>query len=221
MPADALFEMTVRSAAPAVPFSGAALGRHLGLLYHDSTMSTYATHVADGPGAAPEDARLGRRPLHGKIEEGGLKPAIQWENRHSERETISTTRFRSVVVENSGEKQPLKVLVESLLLAFRKKCRRADIFHRNKNPPASDTVFRANSANPSRFSAVFCSGRLLRRSATSWTSSTFTRCTNFFVRSEGALPSRQDSSQSFPNPNPSEAYRDKVGLFFRCRQSGR
>jgi hypothetical protein len=43
---------------------------------------------------------------------------------------VSTTDFESFVVENGPEKLPLKVLVESLLLAFYMKCRRADIFHR-------------------------------------------------------------------------------------------
>jgi hypothetical protein len=47
---------------------------------------------------------------------------------HSGNTATSTTKSFRFVVENQAQKAPLKVLVESLLLAFCAKCRRADIF---------------------------------------------------------------------------------------------
>jgi hypothetical protein len=84
-------------------------------------------------------------------------------NHDSGDKRISTTAFERFVVENGPEKPPLKVLVESLLLAFCTKCRHADIFHGDSNPRASGGSFTGNSTNQPRFSVVFRSGRLLRR----------------------------------------------------------
>jgi hypothetical protein len=54
--------------------------------------------------------------------------------------------------------------------------------------------FRPPSGNAVLSTGGFCRDRLLRRSAMHWTSSIHTSFVNFFSRSEGCLPSRQDSS---------------------------
>jgi hypothetical protein len=97
---------------------------------------------------------------HTETQEGGLKPPLQSALATA---TISTTPFAPFVVENRPGKLALKVLVESFLLAFCMKCRHADIFHRSSNRSVPGTSFTGNSTNASRFSAVFRSGRLLRR----------------------------------------------------------
>jgi len=115
------------------------------------------------PGAASESARFGSPPLREKAQEGGLKRPLQRPDRCSGPVGVSTTEFLQFVVENRGEKSALKVIVEAFLLGFCTKCRRADIFHRNGNLPASGGDLIANSTREPTFSAVFCSGRLPRR----------------------------------------------------------
>jgi hypothetical protein len=132
----------------------------------DALFEVMAGCVARGgrwPDAATKGARFGKRPLQRETQEGGLRPPLQRQESHFNRETVSTTEFRSFVVENRGEKRALKVLVESLLLAFCTKCRRADIFHRIANRAASVGDLTVVSEQQSRFSSEFCSGRLPRR----------------------------------------------------------
>src|SRR5271154_530822 len=86
-----------------------------------------------GLGVASDGARLGRRPLHGETQEGGVKPPLQ----RIRAVGVSTTETWQFVVENRGEKRGLKVLVEAFLLAFCPTCRRADIFHSGAKVPAS------------------------------------------------------------------------------------
>jgi hypothetical protein len=93
-------------------------------------MAGCVTRVGFGPGMVSEGARLRGRPLHRQTQCGGLKPPLQRPDFRSRRETVSTTELGSFVVENGPKKPALKVLVESFLLAFCTKCRRADIFHR-------------------------------------------------------------------------------------------
>jgi len=176
---------------------------------------------------------------------------------------VSTTESEPFVVENGLEKPPLKVLVESFLLAFWMKCRRADIFHRfavsgsggrESSRFSSQKSFSSSVAGSSArvrgrpqkavptfgklrtrlvsFGGVVvhvagrrffssCRERLLRRSAKYWrTLHLPVPQISFFeawvFRLSGILP-----RVSSINPNSSEAYRDKVGLFLRCRQGRR
>jgi hypothetical protein len=64
-------------------------------------------------------------------------------------------------------------------------------------PQKAVPTFGLEVASQARVSSPECRDRRLRRSATDWTRSIFSTSTNFFFRSEGTLPSRQDSSRSF------------------------
>lgn len=64
-------------------------------------------------------------------------------------------------------------------------------------PQKAVPTFGLEVASQARVSSPKCRDRRLRRSATDWTRSILSTSTNFFFRSEGTLPSRQDSSQSF------------------------
>jgi hypothetical protein len=132
MPADALFEVMAVCAA------GFSLPHGRGWNARDAQQANFLQGLKPVPlGTFTQ----GLKPLPPKEKAPvGPSPVSDPNFRTS---NVSTTEFSEFVVENRGEKGALKVLVESLLLAFCTKCRRADIFHKFTNLGALRSVSRS------------------------------------------------------------------------------